>query len=407
MESWTSEQFVRLEKVIAIWHDFHTLKNVALAKPKIEESINWLYDLMGKNKPAVIYVESPMACQLAVNYLNIYKLQAFHNYCEKFQPHEQLDIESRTLAAMNVQLWDKIGDCSFHDIVIILYGDMDIIWPQVSRMIKKQITSLDWNADSDALAFEVWKEIQVQAGTEVFDKYASWLPKVNFKIPAQVDNQNLTYSPFSSELIPFDVLSIIYYHFYNQDNSLNLEAFNHLESLKLAGVYDMIQLDEYCIISRMPVETHFDNENRLHNANGAAILFNDGYCQYYWHGAAVPKNWIENPDSISKQTIAEELNLERKRCIMEILGENKYALLLDLKAVEVGTYNGSEIVLFKSRKKDDATNSRIYYVKVKCSSTSRQYYICIPRKAFKRGPLGAVAWTFGMKEEDYKLLIET
>ena len=89
---------------------------------------------------------------------------------------------------------------------------------------------------------------------------------------------------------------------------------------------------------------------------------------------------------------------------MEILGETKYAELLDLVKLDETVYNGRDVILFKTKEKDSLIDDFIYFVKVICPSTNRKYYICVPQHS---DALTALAWTFDMGKNEYQLLIET
>ena len=247
---------------------------------------------------------------------------------------------------------------------------------------------------------QVWDQVGDQVWAQVRDQ-------VWDQVRDQVGAQKINFSSFAAHGSIRDFGWVSFYDFFTQIGVINHGGFNEFKSILTSGIYDMVQLNGYCIVSNMPSKITRDERNRLHNADGSAIEFRDGYAQYYWHGVAVPANWILSPETITKETLIKERNAEKRRCIMEILGESKYALLLDLETVEVDQYNGQEVALMKTIKEDDLAGEFVYFIKVICNSTLRNYYLCVPLEAFKLGALGALAWTFGMQTNEYKLLIET
>jgi hypothetical protein len=61
-----------------------------------------------------------------------------------------------------------------------------------------------------------------------------------------------------------------------------------------------------------------DKDGRLHNADGPAVLYRDGFAVHAWHGTRVPPDLIEPGWSIER--IFTEDNAEIRRCAIERLG---------------------------------------------------------------------------------------
>lgn len=57
--------------------------------------------------------------------------------------------------------------------------------------------------------------------------------------------------------------------------------------------FSSIQLEDYCIVSRMPVSLSVQEDMTLHNLDGKSVEFPDGYGQYYVHGRYVEKGIYE------------------------------------------------------------------------------------------------------------------
>lgn len=80
---------------------------------------------------------------------------------------------------------------------------------------------------------------------------------------------------------------------------------------------------ENCVVlTPKPVEMHFDEQRRLHNAEGAAILYPDGWGVWMWHGVNVPQWAIEHPEKISVGDLMLEEN-PRTREAMEQISANQ------------------------------------------------------------------------------------
>ena len=164
--------------------------------------------------------------------------------------------------------------------------------------------------------------------------------------------------------------------------------------------------ENYCFVSDRPEKLSFNTQNKLHCEDAPAVKWIDGWEIYYWNGTEVPKQWIIDKNSITKETIIKEKNAEKRRCIREIIGTKQYANLIDIKEIDKDHVNGQDVILYRTKEKDDIINEHIYYVNVTCHSTLREYFLCIPKEAAKNA-WSAVAWTFKMNEQEYKPIIET
>lgn len=78
-----------------------------------------------------------------------------------------------------------------------------------------------------------------------------------------------------------------------------------------------------CIVSDRPAAIVLDEQERLHNETGPAIAFRDGYGVYAWRDITVPKEWIENRDSLDTATALAVENVEQRRAACEIIGWHK------------------------------------------------------------------------------------
>lgn len=218
---------------------------------------------------------------------------------------------------------------------------------------------------------------------------------------------------FSSYGNVWDYGWVSFYDFFTQIGVINDEKFNKYKEMMLCNIFDMIQLEDYCIVSDMPTEIHREAvQQRLHREDGPAIVFADGYSQYYWMGINVPKEWIENPDGITKETITGEENAEKRRCLMEILGaEAYYDRLGGIEVIdEDNDQYGKPMRLLRSKEIDPIINDYVYFLNVTDTSTDRVYNLYPNVRDFpdaKRNVWSAKASTFSMKREDFDVVEES
>jgi hypothetical protein len=158
-----------------------------------------------------------------------------------------------------------------------------------------------------------------------------------------------------------------------------------------------------------PQYIRLDDRGRLHNSSGPAMCWSDGWSVYAWHGVPVPRQWIEHPEEITRDTLVRETNAERRRALMEILGSDRFAALLDLEEVHREAWGPhpelqQEAVLLRTRRIDPVSGEHLQFVRVTCPSTGRVYHLCVPPDV--ETAREAVAWTFGKEAGDYLPLVE-
>ena len=143
--------------------------------------------------------------------------------------------------------------------------------------------------------------------------------------------------------------------------------------------------ENYCFVSDRPSDLYFDENYKLHNKNKSSYIFRDGWCDYNWHGIKVPKKWICEKSKITKNDIINEKNAEKRRCLREILGIKKYYNLLG-GVIEIDKDNdqyGNQMILYRSKGKDEITDDYIQYLSVIDPSTGREYILHPPNQNSK------------------------
>lgn len=81
--------------------------------------------------------------------------------------------------------------------------------------------------------------------------------------------------------------------------------------------------ENVCICCERPSTIHIRND-RLHNENGPALSFRDGWNLYAIKGISVPYWFIEEPHRITVEAIEKQTNVELRRIMINIYGQAKY-----------------------------------------------------------------------------------
>ena len=158
----------------------------------------------------------------------------------------------------------------------------------------------------------------------------------------------------------------------------------------------------------MPDKMKRDAQGRIHNSEGSAIHFRDGYELFFWHGTSVPDWWIMNPEKISEKDITGETNAEKRRVLREILGAEKYyAVLGGVKVIhESIDHQGNNMRLLETIKPDEIIKKKVVVLECICPSTGRMYNIYPPDQKSKT-VWEAKSSTFGKKANEFKPVIES
>lgn len=184
---------------------------------------------------------------------------------------------------------------------------------------------------------------------------------------------------------------VAFYDFFTRIGIINHDDFNEYRNFTRLGIFNTIDLHDVCIVSKMPVEIHSTvvNGNRvLHGEDCSAIRFSDGFELYFWRGANVPKKWIMEKESLTKDDILGTDNAELRRALMEILGAKRYYDIISdgkgLKLIDEDTdHQGFPMRLYETKKKDDISEKKVQFLEVVDPSTGRVYNIYPPKQNAK------------------------
>jgi hypothetical protein len=115
-----------------------------------------------------------------------------------------------------------------------------------------------------------------------------------------------------------------YLSFFRNVARLNLpiyDKYQHYEALAECG--PRFVHAKFWMVVELPTVLRIDDQNRPHCATGPSHRWQDGREIHYWHGTAVPKEWIESPGSVDPSLGLTWPNMEQRRCLQEILGWGK------------------------------------------------------------------------------------
>jgi len=79
-----------------------------------------------------------------------------------------------------------------------------------------------------------------------------------------------------------------------------MEKFKVMTEVVESGCFMSVQLEELCVVSKMPIYINRDEEHRLHSTVSSAVEFEDGYKQHYVAGRFIEPEVFEACDDLEK-----------------------------------------------------------------------------------------------------------
>lgn len=353
LEKLTKEQEKIMHETRQEWLDYaFDWKKCGFDEKKAKEGVAWLYDLAKLKQPKQIYVvESPLAAEILLN----------------------------EFSSVGNQVWNQVGDQ---------------IWNQVRDQVCNQVR--------DHVSDQVWNQVMNQVRVRVWNQVGD---QVRIRVRNQVMNQvrdqkNKKFYEFGYVNF-FDYGWISFYSFFEKIGLLKNEKFETYQSLIQNKVWDVILLSEVAVIIKAPIKTFFENE-RLHAMKEGAVIWGDGYQNYFLKGISFKKELFEKirDNTITTKEILSLENVEQKRIIIETIGWAKILQETKCKTID----KNGEYELLECDLKDDE-NNKARFIKTICPSTKREYVLRVDPKI--DNVLEAVAWTFEETKESYQLEKET
>lgn len=208
---------------------------------------------------------------------------------------------------------------------------------------------------------------------------------------------------------------VSFYDAFDKHGAVENKDFPKYRDILKKGIFASLQFDGLAVVCDMPSHIGWieqDGRRILHDADGPAIKFYDGYEQYYWRGIPVAKKIIMNPNEITREDILKEENAEKRRAMREKLGPEAFMERMDVIELDHDTDNqNNEMWLYRTREKDNLINQHIYFYRCLCPSTKREYTLCVPPTRADGKAMAncwdAKAWTFGKVPENFKPVMET
>ncbi|MEU4324864.1 DUF6745 domain-containing protein [Nonomuraea dietziae] len=163
-------------------------------------------------------------------------------------------------------------------------------------------------------------------------------------------------------------------------------------------------MEELCVVSLRPVSVRTE-EQRLHSEQGPAVAYADGWSVHAWRGTRVPWWVIADP---TPDRIAQEPNIEVRRCAIERLGWEAYIEQAGLRLVATAHDPGNpgfDLLLYDLPDTVWGRRARVLLAtngSVERDGRRRRYGLGVP--GHLDDPVAAAAWTYGLSTDHYAQL---
>ncbi len=326
-------------------------------RPRAEAAIAAAYRRVGREPVPVIWVDSPLTASLLL-----------HVFEQLALPESSLgsSLESSLGSSLRSSLWSSLGSS---------------LWSLLESSL--------WSSLESSLGSSLWS-------SEIQPQYTYWW--------GSMDLSWIAFYRFIGEILGVA---------YSPDAHDGLRLMDEIG--QSCGWW--YPRDGLCVACERPEAVRMEPTgqnaaHRLHSADGPAVRFRDGWGIYVWHGVTLPpqigEKLIERPDEIARDDVLKETNAEVRRVMMERLGSDRFAEMLELVEIHREEYGHPEMrqtaILLRTKEPDPVAGEHIQFVRVVCPSTGRVYHLCVPPTITTA--LEGVGWTFGKTRDEYAPAIE-
>ncbi len=161
-----------------------------------------------------------------------------------------------------------------------------------------------------------------------------------------------------------------------------------------------IPYKDICWVSERPKTLRRDDQGRLHDLDGPAVEYPDGWALYSVRGVTVPDEWIKEKESLDVKTALTWGNIEQRKAAAEILGWARIIEELEPEIID----KDSDPEIGELLKVDLPDSPGSQFLRVLCG-TGRTFVLPVPPEM--KTALEANAWTWDLKPEEYTPEIRT
>lgn len=273
----SSTQETRLSEISSTWLE-NAFMQRSLDKSLIENSLKWLYGLIGLPMPTIYYAESPMRCQTATRELKLERLKK--------------GLE-----------WKNINCQARYEIE-----------HQVNRPVSGKA--------SGRVRKHVWEQTKQLGITKL---------QFEFHLKNLLDGGFENFSSDGMRAIQW----CSYYDFFREIGVLKCKDFErYREFIFGSGVSMSIYEASIAIVCPNPSYAMLNDNFQLHCPDGPSISWEDGYKLYFLNGVRVSEVFFMPDHEIDPILLLKEKNAEARREIIRRLGIEKVIQSLGTEVID-------------------------------------------------------------------------
>lgn len=341
----------------------------------IQNTLYQLYEAAGLDIPKVYFFKSPLALQMALNYLTGKgKIHELDNDFRQEYPtfvHALLFDELNT-RSRNRSLWEFVSQS------VAAPGAAHIEDPQGAiREFRR------YNHLAGVIEGSVKDDLQKRLAIKRMEYY------------------DMARHPHFSDI----GWLLAHQKFLNKlpDESRHLYLMYY--DLVRNGIMHAWMLEGAVLWCPLPSVLRLNDLKQFHAKNGPALHWNDDYGLYFWNGTKVRRRIIEFPETITRLDVLEEHNPEIRKCIQERMGIRNFASLFKLVEMDRDLdLQGNEQYLWRTSHIDDLNRDHLYFAEVTSPTNQNRYFLEVP--GGMNNVWEAVAWTFGNDTDNQRSPIE-
>ena len=287
IEKLTPEQEALIATVRNDWLDFIFKNEQPMDEAGAKSGIAFLYALVNFKVPHIIICDSPMACQLAAGDQDVN-----HDYGEVYNE-------------VSNQLYDQV----FVDVHDDINNQVDCqVYDQVSSQFDNQLN------------VQVYDQVSTQIRSQVYN---------------QIRTQKLKYFNIARYDVLWSAGWLSFYDYFTRIGVINYPALNKCIAYARSGVFYSIFRKDFAVLCNRPLYIKRDEGHRLHADGGPAILWRDGWSQYFLHGVRTPAEYVLTPaEKLDPKVIFAEKNVDIQRELISKIGPERVLIETGAKNVD-------------------------------------------------------------------------
>jgi len=361
----------------------------SVVRDRTERSIRQLYQLLGAGSPVILWMPCPRSAFVTVLSLLIAKsVTKSSMITEKYQwpgprPGWRFELQWHIRLAHSCQVHPDLSDNR-------TIGLIDQETNSFASASPDRLDSVNMDDSGESMEISIARDLIKKAA-----RAHSYQRDVNLMFIEVVEH---AISGWLSTRAPTPVSTLPGARF-----RLTVSLPPPMRADLIDGCGALWTLDPVCVVCEPFQSIQAEPWSQLERFGGPSAVYASGEEVYHWQGVRVPKLVVRKPEQITVEMIDTEPNTEVRRIMLERYGWARYVVDSGGEIIDRSTFG----TLY--RKAVDG-RSTLAVVRVRNSTpepdgSHRYYQLLVPPHI--RTARQAVAWTFGLREEDYTPLVET